>query len=83
MPHDLLTMRELDPIETGAVIEFGKGDTYRVTNVRVDEDGNVQVTIAHASHNEKVAYDDIREKMEEGEVERVNTGHEAWQWRTN
>ena len=79
-------MEDVDPIDVGATIKSGttKG---RITNIWIDEDGVTHLTIRWTSvrysdrPDEKVAYDDIREMLKSGEVERTNSGHEAWQWR--
>lgn len=59
------------------------GEEYRVTNIWIDEDGNPQITITHSTHNEKLDYEDVREKMEDGVVKRINSGNDAHEWRTN
>jgi hypothetical protein len=88
-------MGNIPPIDVGAKIAIARNagpDPHRiegrVLNIYIDEDGNAQVSINwqimphHDRPTEKVTYDDIREMLEAGEIERTNTGHEAWKWRT-
>jgi len=75
-------MSEVPPIDVGATIAIDD-DEYRVTNIWIDEDGVAHVTLSHGTHDEKVTYEDVREALSEDNAERTNTGHEAWQWRTN
>jgi hypothetical protein len=79
-------MGEVDPIDVGATID-APGTEGRIVNIWIDEDGEPQITIrwekVAPSHDpdEKVSYSDLREMLEWGEIERTNTGHEAWEWR--
>jgi hypothetical protein len=75
-------MSEVSPIDVGAVLDI-EGEEYRVTNIWIDEDGVSHVTISHGTHDEKLAYSDVREALDDDRAERINSGHEAWQWRNN
>ena len=80
--------RETDPVDVGAKFKIlGDGpDIYRCTNIWIDEDGVVHLTLdtdANDRPQAKVPYDDLREKLLSGMAERVNSGHQAWRWRNN
>lgn len=85
---------DLPVIEAGAQFRFtdtarnrkhGVAEaTFEVDTLRVDEDGNVQVSVTYddtadvSNPSELVTDGDIHERFRDGEVERVNTGHEAY-----
>jgi len=76
-------MPEISAVDVGALFRLDDGEVYRVSSVWVDEDGNAQLTIDHQTHDEKIAYTDLRDAMVSGVAKRINTPHEAWRWRTN
>lgn len=74
------TPEDMPPVDVGAIFAID-GEQYRITNIWIDEDGVNHLTISHGTHNEKVDYDDLVEAIEEDRAERVNGGHDAYQWR--
>ena len=86
-------MGEHEPIEVGALYSFTEqsnySGTFRVLNIVLEEqDANVSVEYDEealdsgiSNAKESVVYSDIRLNESEGLVKRINSGHEAWEWR--
>jgi hypothetical protein len=81
-------MEEVDtPIVAGAQYEDIDGETVRVRSVWVDEDLTTQVQIFHEDEyaarqsHRSVPLDDFVSRIGPTDLERVNSDHDAWEWR--
>lgn len=84
-------MGEMTPVCGGAKyrdVSCGDshGDVIRVKSVWIDEDGRTLVQVftekEHVSHprSRSIDADDFMERIDD-EIIRVNSDHEAWEWR--
>jgi len=74
----------MEAIDVGSRWELvDEPNRFEVTNIYIDEDGIAQLKLDYERADKKVSVDseDLREMMEDGKVERINSAHEAWKRR--
>jgi len=75
---------ELDnPITVGALYEEPTGDVIRVIGVTILEDSSVSVRLDDERKGDTHSVDatDVIRRLQAGEIERINSDHEAYMWR--
>lgn len=73
---------EMPVIEVGALL-WTPEDTVRVVRMYVNEDGVVQVRLQSETDQTDISvdYEDIKFRYEKDELERINSGNDAYHWR--
>ena len=81
-------MGDLTPIVAGALYESEDLEKVRVKSVWIDEDKTVQIqafTENGISTEERkprtISMDNLIERIESGDLDRINTDYDAWEYR--